>query len=115
MTQHRIATRHGLTGGSGTSACATRLRTFCVVTGTLVLPAWLGAVPLAHAQCDSSFTAAIDYGAGANPTSVGIGDFNGDGKPDLAVANDNSHNVSVLLGNGNGTFGTAINYEAGNR
>ena len=38
-----------------------------------------------------------------------MGDFNGDGKPDLAVANAGDA-VSVLLGNGNGTFQPAVNY-----
>jgi hypothetical protein len=41
-----------------------------------------------------------------------VGDFNGDGKPDLAVAN--SSGVSVLLGQGDGTFLPAVNYAAGN-
>ena len=36
--------------------------------------------------------------------SVAVGDVNGDGKPDLVVANLGSNTVSVLLGNGNGTF-----------
>ncbi len=45
--------------------------------------------------------------------SVAVGDFNGDGKADLAVANYTSNNVSVLLGNGNGTFQAAVNYAAG--
>ena len=44
---------------------------------------------------------------------MAVGDFNGDGKADLAVANYNSNNVSVLLGNGNGTFQAAVNYGAG--
>ncbi len=33
-----------------------------------------------------------------------------DGMPDVAVANENSNNVSVLLGNGNGTFQSARNF-----
>ena len=36
---------------------------------------------------DGTFQAAVNYAAGATPTSVAVGDFNGDGKPDLAVAN----------------------------
>jgi hypothetical protein len=42
-----------------------------------------------------------------------VGDFNGDGKPDLAVANTSGGNVSVLLGKGDGTFQAAVNYGAG--
>ena len=45
--------------------------------------------------------------------SVAVGDFNGDGALDLVVANRFSNNVSVLLGNGDGTFRTAVNYAAG--
>jgi len=50
--------------------------------------------------------------AGNSPYSIAIADFNGDGKPDLAVANLGG-NVSVLFGNGDGTFQPAINYAAG--
>lgn len=39
--------------------------------------------------------AAVNYAAGANPSSVTSGDFNGDSRLDLAFANFN--NVSVLL------------------
>jgi hypothetical protein len=41
---------------------------------------------------------------GATPNGVVVGDFNGDGKLDFAVANQSSNTVSVFLGNGNGTF-----------
>ena len=54
------------------------------------------------------------YAVGATPYSVAVGDFNGDGKPDLAVTNYSSFSVSVLLGNGEGTFQPAVNYATGN-
>jgi hypothetical protein len=53
------------------------------------------------------------FGAGTGPISVAVGDFNGDGKLDLAVANNGSNNVSILLGNGDGTFQAAVDYGAG--
>src|SRR5207247_6027086 len=54
-----------------------------------------------------------EYGAGISPISMAIGDFNGDGKPDLAVANTYSNTVSVLLGNGDGTFGARKDFGTG--
>ena len=41
------------------------------------------------------------------------GDLNGDGIPDLVVANRGSNSVSVLLGNGNGTFQAQTTYATG--
>jgi hypothetical protein len=45
--------------------------------------------------------------AGHRPISLSTADFNGDGKTDIAVANEESKDVSVLLGNGSGGFGAA--------
>ena len=43
-----------------------------------------------------SFAAKVDFTTGAAPVSVAIGDLDGDGKPDLTVANSASNTVSVL-------------------
>src|SRR5215469_3614875 len=43
--------------------------------------------------------------AGATgPIAITVADFNGDGKPDLAILNQTSNNVTILEGNGDGTF-----------
>ncbi len=41
---------------------------------------------------------------GNSPAVAGVGDFNEDGKPDLAVVNAGDDTISILLGNGDGTF-----------
>jgi hypothetical protein len=57
-----------------------------------------------------------NYSLGMNaiqPFSDVVADFNGDGKQDIAVANYSSNNVSVLRGNGDGTFQPAVTYPVG--
>ena len=54
---------------------------------------------------DGTFTATTSPATGSNPASVAVGDFNGDGRKDLATANGGSSSVSVLLGNGTGSTG----------
>ena len=58
------------------------------------------------AKVSSSFMAAAGspIPAGANPRGIAAGDFNGDGIPDLAIANAGSASVTVLLGNTGGGF-----------
>jgi hypothetical protein len=60
----------------------------------------------------NTFLPTVYYGVGTNPESVAVGDFNGDGLPDLAIANKGG-NVTVLWGTGSGTFGSARSYAAG--
>lgn len=55
----------------------------------------------------------MSYTVGTIPYDGALGDFNGDGKPDLAVGNNTSKNISVLLGNGDGTFGARTDYDVG--
>jgi hypothetical protein len=49
----------------------------------------------------------------SGPETVATGDFNGDGKLDLAVGENGSNSVSILLGNGNGTFRAQVDYAVG--
>jgi hypothetical protein len=66
-----------------------------------------------------AFKAPVSYPVGTNPAGVSVGDFNGDGKLDLAVINHgwsdtgDDGGVSILLGNGDGTFQAARNVSAG--
>jgi hypothetical protein len=55
----------------------------------------------------------LSYPTGTNPHAVAIGDLNGDGKNDIAVANFGDNNLSVFIGNGDGTLQPAVNYPTG--
>src|SRR5205085_10762080 len=46
-------------------------------------------------------------GFGRDPAAVAVGDFNGDGKLDIVTADKTDNTVSLLLGNGDGTFQAA--------
>src|SRR5215471_9300614 len=66
-----------------------------------------------------SFIGRRDFEVGRSPQSVAVGDFNGDGVPDLAVANFGDSEfpgeVSVLLGSADGTLEAARSFCAGRR
>ncbi len=64
---------------------------------------------------DGTLQPAVSFPTGAafsGHDSIAVADFNGDGKPDLASGNDGG-SVSILAGNGNGTFGAAQSFFAG--
>ena len=96
---------------------------FATIFSAAKAPRWLAALGIvlatawpALAQCPTNFALAANFAAGTNPESVAVGDFNGDGRPDLAVANVNNGaagSVSILLGTGTGAFGAATNFLVG--
>jgi hypothetical protein len=72
----------------------------------------LGTGSLSSSNQTLALTNLFTQGTGYDPESVSVGDFNGDGIPDLAVLNGGDADggtVSILLGNGDGTFTPAPN------
>ncbi|MGO4883556.1 MAG: beta strand repeat-containing protein [Bryobacteraceae bacterium] len=80
-----------------------------------------GSVGILLGNGDGTFQPPVAYGsAGNSPSSIAVADFNGDGNIDLAVANaappggaSGDGSLSLLLGNGAGTFQSAVTYDAG--
>src|SRR5262249_36986462 len=70
------------------------------------------ATPSGFAQ--GLFDGPRDYVVGPDPESVVVGDFNGDGRSDIATANRSSNEISVLLQNSDGDFAAAVEYPVGN-
>ena len=62
---------------------------------------------------DGTFQNQVTYAVGSYPVALVAGDFNGDGRTDLAVANSDDNDVSMLLGNGDGTFQDQVTYAVG--
>src|SRR6516165_9295778 len=56
-----------------------------------------------------SLVAPVVYNTGQGPQGVAVGDLRGNGRLDIVTANQTSASVSVLLGNGDGTFQPAVN------
>ncbi|MGA9998210.1 MAG: FG-GAP-like repeat-containing protein [Pyrinomonadaceae bacterium] len=101
------------TSGRATSAlfsrAAKRAKVIVFSAAALVCCWGLSLQPVAA----QSFAPKVDYAVGSLPYSVAVGDFNDDGKPDIAIANRGSNTVSVLLNNGDGTFAAKVDYTTG--
>ncbi|MBL8204548.1 MAG: VCBS repeat-containing protein [Blastocatellia bacterium] len=98
----------------------------CSTATTIVFLAvalWLGSVStiaasLKHSSnCDDLRFVTSFIELESRPFAVAVGDFNGDGKADLATANyftdSRSDNIAVLFGNGNGGFDQFASYQFG--
>jgi len=53
------------------------------------------------------------FATATDPSGTVAGDFNADGKADVATANFGSHSISILLGHGDGTFANHVDYVIG--
>jgi hypothetical protein len=84
----------------------------CEPRGELATVSRVNTVSVFFNRGDGSFKAKRDYRTGLSPTSVAIGDLNGDGKPDLVTANDVG-TISVLMNRGDGSFQPRLDYASG--
>jgi hypothetical protein len=57
---------------------------------------------------DGGFTVSASVAEGGSPWQTVVGDFNGDGKVDVASCNSNTNNIGILFGNGSGGFTAAV-------
>src|SRR5437588_5765666 len=71
----------------------------------------LGDVTILLGKGNGRFKLVNAYGLNEVPEFVRAGDFNHDGKMDIAVTLNNPPKVAVLLGNGDGSFQTQVNYD----
>ena len=92
--------------------CGNRL--LCLLTRFFTLPVALSLSAASFSFAQSvSFAPPMHFAVGTNPRYVAVGDFNSDGKPDLAVVNFGSANVSILLNTGSSSFGSVNNFGVG--
>ncbi len=74
-----------------------------------------GSISVLLQKSDGTFAATADYPTGLSPSSIALGDFDGDGKIDVAVTNASSDSLSIFRNQGDGTFGTKKDVVVGSR
>lgn len=72
-----------------------------------------GVISLLFGNGGGGFAAPVGQGVGNFPFQLTVGDFNGDGNPDLAAANRDSGTVSIRLGTGGGGYGPRADFAVG--
>lgn len=85
--------------------------TRCFLVGVTCL--WIGGWHTSTQAQNLTYTPTPSNPVGRAPQAITAGDFNGDGRWDLATVNGTSDDASVLLGNGNGTFRSAVSFGVG--
>src|SRR5262245_49435959 len=101
-----MSTRGGLFSSRGRGGIRSLL-TISALSPLVLIVSTLRVTPAAALFPDPVFE------TGSYPASIAVGDFNGDGRSDLAVANFDSGDVSVLLGVGDGTVGPQMRLTVG--
>ena len=110
MTKAFLHSRHTemeIREGSAITGLMNKIR--ILVFGILTVVSLLMLVSQAHALLAWKG----NFGVGGCPQYVAIGDFNEDGKQDLVTANVCVGTVSVLFGDGTGSFGSRSDFSAG--
>jgi len=76
--------------------------------------ALLAGLSVSHAVAQNYVFGQAGLQTGVKPSGVAVGDFNSDGRIDLAVSNEGDNSVSIILAQSDGTFAAKVDYPVGN-
>ncbi|HTA61239.1 MAG TPA: T9SS type A sorting domain-containing protein [Bacteroidia bacterium] len=79
----------------------------CSLTYVANVTVYMNYVP---STANFSTTNSYSLTSNSSPSDLAVADFDGDGKQDVVTVNNGTSDVSILQGNGNGTFGTVTNF-----
>ncbi|MGB6688124.1 MAG: Ig-like domain repeat protein [Terracidiphilus sp.] len=96
-----------------TVPCLALCAMVALMTAPMTAPAQSADSAPTSGAARSTFVVAPTIALSAAPTSVAVGDLNGDGKPDLVITKKGSGSVTVFLGDGEGGFDAGVEYAAG--